>query len=225
MFIPQTGTIGVLNSYYNGSMDKMIWGHDLTPADPQSLEGQHDLTPADPDPQPLDPRWPAGDLPSSLYARPRLEHLKALQRLWSGHSHDLIPAPIETKRACRLRWDSKTKWNHRGIADLWHLARTSTRYVLEYNLLFGVDVGVIFILLSLSFSAAVWPQDVGEVFTRRHGRPGSEMEPIRRGHHSKDPGRGSYQEGGCDIQGTGKSKSKDLKKNTKWDTCILHIWS
>ena len=54
--IPQTGTVGVLNSYYNGSMDKMIWGHDLTPADPQSLEGQHDLTPADPDPQPLDPR-------------------------------------------------------------------------------------------------------------------------------------------------------------------------
>ena len=67
-FFPQTGTVGVLNSYYNGSMDKMIWGHDLTPADPQSLEGQHDLTPADPqplegqhdltpaDPQPLDPR-------------------------------------------------------------------------------------------------------------------------------------------------------------------------
>ena len=53
-FFPQTGTVGVLNSYYNGSMDKMIWGHDLTPADPQSLEGQHDLTPADP--QPLDPR-------------------------------------------------------------------------------------------------------------------------------------------------------------------------
>ena len=45
-FIPQTGTVGVLNSYYNGSMDKMIWGHDLTPADPQSLEGQHDLTPS-----------------------------------------------------------------------------------------------------------------------------------------------------------------------------------
>ena len=47
LFIPQTGTVGVLNSYYNGSMDKMIWGHDLTPADPQSLEKQHDLTPAD----------------------------------------------------------------------------------------------------------------------------------------------------------------------------------
>ena len=54
--IPQTGTVGVLNSYYNGSMDKMIWGHDLTPlthshltpADPQPLEGQHNLTPADP---------------------------------------------------------------------------------------------------------------------------------------------------------------------------------
>ena len=46
--VPQTGTVGVLNSYYNGSMDKMIWGHDLTPADPQSLEGQHDLTPLTP---------------------------------------------------------------------------------------------------------------------------------------------------------------------------------
>ena len=29
-------------------MDKMIWGHDLTPADPQSLEGPHDLTPLTP---------------------------------------------------------------------------------------------------------------------------------------------------------------------------------
>ena len=38
----------------------------------------------------------------------------------------------------------KTNENHRGIAHLWHLARTNTRYVLEYNLLFGVDVGVIF---------------------------------------------------------------------------------
>ena len=54
IYISQTGTVGVLNSYYNGSMDKMIWGHDLTPADPQSLEGQHYLTPADP--QPLDHR-------------------------------------------------------------------------------------------------------------------------------------------------------------------------
>ena len=27
-FIPQTGTVGVLNSYYNGSMDKMIRGPD-----------------------------------------------------------------------------------------------------------------------------------------------------------------------------------------------------
>ena len=36
--------------------------------------------------------------------------------------------------------------NHRGIADLWHLARTNTRYVLEYNLLFGVDVGVIILI-------------------------------------------------------------------------------
>ena len=54
LLIPQTGTVEVLNSYYNGSMDKMIWGHDLTPADPQRLPCQHDLTPADP--QPLDPR-------------------------------------------------------------------------------------------------------------------------------------------------------------------------
>ena len=62
-FFPQTGTVGVLNSYYSGSMDKMI--RVLTPADPQPLPCQHDLTPADPqrlpcphdltlaDPQPL----------------------------------------------------------------------------------------------------------------------------------------------------------------------------
>ena len=28
MVFPQTGTVGVLNSYYNGSMDKMIRGPD-----------------------------------------------------------------------------------------------------------------------------------------------------------------------------------------------------
>ena len=28
LYIPQTGTVGVLNSYYNGSMDRMIWGPD-----------------------------------------------------------------------------------------------------------------------------------------------------------------------------------------------------
>ena len=30
----------------------------------------------------------------------------------------------------------------RDIAHLWHEARTNTRYFLEYNLLFGVDVGM-----------------------------------------------------------------------------------
>ena len=38
LYIPQTGTVGVLNSYYNGSMDKMIRGPDprRPPATPVS---------------------------------------------------------------------------------------------------------------------------------------------------------------------------------------------